>query len=524
MLMNDTQKELLKLLIEFDDICKEQNIEYILAGGCALGAVRNNGFLPWDDDVDILIKRSEFEKLDKYMSSYVKPDRAWLTEDNTPEYNNPVARYYDLNTTLIYRSMLCIDIPHGHHLEIFIMDPYPDNPEDQLRFNQMLWLYTELRQPYFISANYGMPVEVTDKELYYSYKDLMEKEGVAEVIKKIKDEITQYSEKKCHLWCGRWGHAQYVFEDSWVGQTQMVQFEGYEFPAGKGVFHHMRENYDSNWDMIPKKSNRAVHFSIDNTNTSFNLHKNEYTEIITNTNYKEHFAKQKVLNLERFFCTLEWQRSIAKLRYALLSKEVEILEEKEWAFSVQKKKIISSELNTFLRYQFMPSYIKFKMAVPLRDDLYETIMYFLIDENRYEDACMFNDLYTNKKLHNYFKEVLYDLGELKMTRYYHNCTAANHLLERFNKSELLKTQIEVERAKAWILLYQSKRMRKKKISNLFQLFRHNDDPEITKYIGDIFYKNKCYMQADECYEFFNKNSRNGMLKNEIRIQETEGKK
>ena len=51
--MTEKQKYLLKLFREVDEICREHNLRYVLAGGSLIGALRHEGFVPWDDDVDL---------------------------------------------------------------------------------------------------------------------------------------------------------------------------------------------------------------------------------------------------------------------------------------------------------------------------------------------------------------------------------------------------------------------------------------------------------------------------------------
>ena len=71
--MNEIQTELLVLLKEFDRICRDNQIKYSLHGGTLLGAVRDHGFIPWDDDIDITLFRPEFDHLIEVLNSKLLP-------------------------------------------------------------------------------------------------------------------------------------------------------------------------------------------------------------------------------------------------------------------------------------------------------------------------------------------------------------------------------------------------------------------------------------------------------------------
>ena len=60
--MTEKQKYLLKLLQEVDEICREHDLRYVLAGGSLIGALRHEGFVPWDDAIDLYMPRPDWEK------------------------------------------------------------------------------------------------------------------------------------------------------------------------------------------------------------------------------------------------------------------------------------------------------------------------------------------------------------------------------------------------------------------------------------------------------------------------------
>ena len=59
------QNKILEIECYFDSFCKEHNIKYFLMGGSALGAMRHNGFIPWDDDLDVFMDYENYQKLFK---------------------------------------------------------------------------------------------------------------------------------------------------------------------------------------------------------------------------------------------------------------------------------------------------------------------------------------------------------------------------------------------------------------------------------------------------------------------------
>jgi lipopolysaccharide cholinephosphotransferase len=65
--MREHQKRMLEMMETVDEICRQHGIKYILSSGTLLGAVRHGGFIPWDDDLDIEMERSEYRRFVKFM-------------------------------------------------------------------------------------------------------------------------------------------------------------------------------------------------------------------------------------------------------------------------------------------------------------------------------------------------------------------------------------------------------------------------------------------------------------------------
>ena len=76
--MTEKQEHLLQLFRELDEICKKNNLRYVMAGGTAIGVVRNEGFIPWDDDVDIYMPRDDWNKLVEISGSVLPEHRALI--------------------------------------------------------------------------------------------------------------------------------------------------------------------------------------------------------------------------------------------------------------------------------------------------------------------------------------------------------------------------------------------------------------------------------------------------------------
>ena len=123
------QRVLLMMLKDFDLIAKKYGIEYTLSGGSVIGALRHNGFIPWDDDIDINVTRANYEKLKKAYSKYKGQKYSLYVPEESPGHGMSLPQI-KLNDT-VYKSFIELskaDKDCGICLDIFVIENTYNNP------------------------------------------------------------------------------------------------------------------------------------------------------------------------------------------------------------------------------------------------------------------------------------------------------------------------------------------------------------------------------------------------------------
>lgn len=106
-MLRKMQLRLLDMLLYLDKVCKEQNITWRLDGGNILGAVRHGGFIPWDDDVDVVLEKKEFKRLCKYLLEHPHPQyKLQCNKTDKGYYCHGWATLRDMNSEYIQDSRL----------------------------------------------------------------------------------------------------------------------------------------------------------------------------------------------------------------------------------------------------------------------------------------------------------------------------------------------------------------------------------------------------------------------------------
>ncbi len=132
-LLAKIHSEEMKMLRELDRVCGELGVTYFLSCGTLLGAVRHKGFIPWDEDLDVMMPRKDYdifiEKAPELLSDEIRLDDF----STNPLYFNPFAKLRLKNTAFEIRSLRDYKGGQEMWLDIFPMDDAPDKDSPELR-------------------------------------------------------------------------------------------------------------------------------------------------------------------------------------------------------------------------------------------------------------------------------------------------------------------------------------------------------------------------------------------------------
>lgn len=125
----------LEILIEVDRICRENNIHYFLGYGTLLGAVRHKGFIPWDDDVDVIMLREDYDRFNEICKTKLDTSRFfWQTWDTDPNYRIGYGKMRRLNTEYVRVGQEKMGYHGGILIDIMPFDNVPDEGIERTKF------------------------------------------------------------------------------------------------------------------------------------------------------------------------------------------------------------------------------------------------------------------------------------------------------------------------------------------------------------------------------------------------------
>ncbi len=258
--LTKVQQILLGYLLEIDRICKKHGIRYFLAGGTLLGAVRHHGFIPWDDDADVMMLREDYDHFLKVVQDEV-PDNIFLQIPSTEKGNHNPFTKLRINNTM-FATEFTSKFLHMHNGIFF--DVLSHDQTGNHKWSQKLHLMATMLTRSIVFNKWGN----TD------IKSGGKHELICKIVSKAKNfvpmPLAEWSQERAlrffqnrksdYLYDGMGRNLKRgAFPKAWLEETVYADFEGYQFPIPKEYDKYLTYLYGDYMQMIPVSQRRTSH-------------------------------------------------------------------------------------------------------------------------------------------------------------------------------------------------------------------------------------------------------------------------
>ena len=253
-----SQIEMLKLLL---NVCDKHNIQIFAVAGTMLGAVRHKGYIPWDDDIDMAMRRQDFEKLIEVGSSEFKYPYFLQTAINDNDYYSPLVRLRDSRTTAIIRNGSHDDwgraCNNGIYIDIFPLDGLTEsNLKRKIQFFQVRFLNMIMRERVYEEKG-----RFLSSFKHSLLNTLISEKSLKRIYKRYNNVCSRYSyltEKVALIQGSVYNKAYYwYFED--ISDVVFTEFEDVMIPIPKGFERCLRIQYGDYMKLPPIEKRGAHH-------------------------------------------------------------------------------------------------------------------------------------------------------------------------------------------------------------------------------------------------------------------------
>ena len=527
--MTETQKRLFQLLKEIDAICTAHDIPYYLAGGTLIGAIRHKGFIPWDDDLDIMMIRDNWYRFIEACKTDLPPGRVLECQELNRDYTNTFGRYTDTTSTAIHKTELIGGGAAGFVIDVLPLDPLPDEKSIEQYFENML-LYSDLiNTPGMYSYRFGV-----NKERYHDALERIENEGREAVLGELEEAMFGYSEEESKYYVLRWGGVPFLFEKDMFGSSRREEFEGLMCGVPDKISEYLVRHFGDEWTTIPPHDEQVVHNAIFSVDIDYETFQNDYLPLVDVDDIRRQWIKRKKYYFDEMDKRLKTNRDIAAIKAEMHRMELErkiklsdvnvdeVLKGRQYDllselfadyFAAQwNRELIGRE--DFGGIQRFVSPILIDVPDNIFHAAMETLLYTyriskadrLIDVWEFTKGKLTPKLLKIKEIIKMYRKVIsdYDIGLVE---------EAEALAEKLLDENPGFMGIEMFLCKAYIEHGEFEKA--KKLLDVC-LKKYPDDGYFTKYLGDYYLKvDKDTASAVKCYEEARLSTENGMVLLEI---------
>lgn len=262
------QEKILEIACEIKRLCEKHGIPYYISDGSCLGAVRHGGFIPWDDDFDIVMTRENYERFAEIAKKELQAPFFYQDSETDPAYPCVFAKVRNSDTTFIEEDFAHLPINHGIYVDIFYMTGVPDS-KFLARWHQFCGFlsfffkeFTRLRRDGY-KQNLCQLAQKTAKFLHL--KKSLARFGLRQYCRWPAEscKVVSYS-------MGKFDYRQTTMERRLFGTPRDILFEGIPFSTVEDPHGYLTHLYGDYMQLPPEESrSKKMHAQRFDTNVSY---------------------------------------------------------------------------------------------------------------------------------------------------------------------------------------------------------------------------------------------------------------
>ena len=245
----------LEMFKHFISLCEELDLRYYVLGGTLLGAVRHNGFIPWDDDIDVGMPREDYDVFMEKAGVQLH-EGLFLQNHNTEKmYHSNAAKIRNSSTTYIETGVCHLDINHGVFIDIFPLDNYPCKRFEKFCFNvKRKILSVRINTMSIHEENWMKHLLRLSLNLIYPtlYHAVNKREDLYRSVPPSRLLINH---------SGMWGEKE-IIPAEWYGEGCTLEFEGIRVKAPKEYQKWLEQVY-GDYMQLPPEEKRVTHHMVE---------------------------------------------------------------------------------------------------------------------------------------------------------------------------------------------------------------------------------------------------------------------
>lgn len=524
--MTETQEYLLKLLEEIDDICVTNSIDYYIFAGSMLGVERNEGFLPWDDDIDIVMTKKNYDKFCEVIKSLNIKDRAFVCKDNNSDYPLHFGKYMSTTTSHLIRSLAFGNCSAGIWIDIMFVVPLPEKKKELNFVKRWFPVFCEIENEHYVEYRNHYDGFWPRYSLMKAWCTLF---GRKRVLNYFKHKLTSCPEDECENYYlfHSLGSDLRVFSKSFFGKPIRREYEGLQVNVSPLNTSLCRAGYGDGWMMVPDEKDQEQHLVVQDFDIPYYKYKEDYMCFLDSNEVQNIIKKTKNLDLKNDIKRKKYYKEKYLIKAVLMEAELrKKLKENGYTASYLINNNMYEEIDkiyiNYLTAQFSVGFMWWKVFIPISDiNLYTILFKLICRDGMYYSANKILDL-RKMDTKNVLSEELLEIDIIiKILRQISIAIWDNNdsemAVKLIDEAEAIlenKKCIDIDICKVHIELMKTNEVEKLKELKercIDCIKEYGERGEFYKFLGDIEFKLGEYNLAITYYEKAKTSLKNGLL-------------